>query len=71
MNILQENIFMISLNIFFSGGLSTQFINGEFLFLLNGDSTETYDIQLTRDDEPPFPWYRVSGKQYTVKNALL
>nr|XP_022306370.1 uncharacterized protein LOC111112826 isoform X2 [Crassostrea virginica] len=53
------------------GGLSTQFINGEFLFLLNGDSTETYDVQLTRDGEPPFPWYRVTGKQYTVKNALL
>ena len=61
---------MTSLN-FFSGGLSTQFINGEFLFLLNGDSTETYDVQLTRDGEPPFPWYRVTGKQYTVKNALL
>ena len=53
-NILQENIFMISLNNFFSGGLSSQFINGEFLFLLNDDSTETYDVQLTRDVNHPF-----------------
>ena len=45
-------------------------MNGDVLFLWNGEIARTYDIQITRD-ETISAWDRQTGTQYTVEDALL
>nr|XP_022311308.1 uncharacterized protein LOC111116600 [Crassostrea virginica] len=50
--------------------ISTKFLNGDVLFLWNGDIAQKYDIQITRD-ETTSGWDQQTGTQYTVEDALL
>ena len=45
-------------------------MNGDVLFLWNGDIAQKYDIEITRD-KTTSDWNRQTGTQYTVEDALL
>ena len=45
-------------------------MNGDVLFLWNGDIAQEYDIQITRD-KTLSDWDRQTVTQYTVEDALL
>ena len=46
-------------------------MDGDVLFSWNGDPSQLYDVELTKDGKADFPWYRVTGTQFTVEDALL
>nr|XP_022306466.1 uncharacterized protein LOC111112893 [Crassostrea virginica] len=50
--------------------ISEKFMNGDVLFLWNGDIAQEYDIQITRD-KTLSDWDRQTVTQYTVEDALL
>nr|XP_022306473.1 uncharacterized protein LOC111112896 [Crassostrea virginica] len=51
--------------------ITTKFMDGDVQFVWNGDPSQSYNVKLTRDDKAHYPWFRVTGTQYTVEDALL
>ena len=74
---VHDNLFFIDnlfKQLFYLGGpitISTKFIDGNVLFLWNGDPSQTYHVKITRDGKAQHAWYSVTGTQYTVVDALL
>ena len=46
-------------------------MDGDVQFVWNGDPSQSYNVKITRDDKAHYPWFRVTGTQYTVEDALL
>ncbi|XP_078330712.1 uncharacterized protein LOC111112896 [Crassostrea virginica] len=51
--------------------ITTKFMDGDVQFVWNGDPSQSYNVKITRDDKAHYPWFRVTGTQYTVEDALL